>query len=92
MQITPSQFATLPVYALSNVVKTVTAQVKQALFAGGIARSNKPEGIRNTPGIQKWEDLELIYAGQRMQDDKPMSEYHVPPVRCATSFPQHWPK
>ena len=32
-------------------------KVKQALFAGGIARANKPEGIRNTPGIQKWEDL-----------------------------------
>ena len=32
-------------------------KVKQALFAGGIARANKPEGIRNTPGIKKWEDL-----------------------------------
>jgi len=56
-------------------------QVKQALFEGGIARTNKPEGIRNTPGIQKWEDLELIYAGQRMEDKKEMSYYHVPPVR-----------
>ena len=28
------------------------ARVKQALFAGGIARANKPEGVRNTPGIQ----------------------------------------
>jgi hypothetical protein len=32
-------------------------QVKRALFDGGIARSNKPEGIRNTPGIQEWSDL-----------------------------------
>jgi hypothetical protein len=58
----------------------VVAQVKQALFAGGIARSNKPEHIRNTPGIQKWQDLELLYAGQRMDDAKTLREYHVPPV------------
>lgn len=32
-------------------------QVKQALWAGGIQRSNKPEGKRHTPGLQKWEDL-----------------------------------
>lgn len=57
------------------------SKVKQALFVGGIARSNKPEGVRNTPGIHKWEDLELIYAGQRMADDKTLADYHVPPVR-----------
>ena len=57
-----------------------TAQkVKEALFNGGIARSNKPEHIRNTPGIQKWEDIELIYAGQRMENDKTLESYHVPP-------------
>ena len=33
------------------------ARVKQALFAGGIARANAPEGRRSTPGIQRWEDL-----------------------------------
>ena len=56
------------------------ARVKQALFDGGIARSNKPEVVRNTPGIRSWEDLELIYAGQRMTDnDAPLSKYHVPP-------------
>ncbi len=27
-------------------------RVKQALFKGGITRANKPEGVRNTPGIQ----------------------------------------
>ena len=32
-------------------------KVKQALFSGGIARANKPEGVRNTPGIRGWEDL-----------------------------------
>lgn len=32
-------------------------RVKQALFDGGIGRSNKPEGVRNTPGIQRWQDL-----------------------------------
>lgn len=56
------------------------AQVKQALFKGGLARSNKPAEVRNTPGIQKWEDIELIYAGQRMDNDETLSAYHVPPV------------
>ncbi len=32
-------------------------QVKQALWNGGIQRSNKPASKRNTPGLQKWEDL-----------------------------------
>lgn len=32
-------------------------KVKQALYEGGISRSNKPEDVRNTPGIQRWEDL-----------------------------------
>jgi hypothetical protein len=32
-------------------------QVKQALWAGGIQRSNKPAERRNTPGLQSWEDL-----------------------------------
>lgn len=32
------------------------------------------------PGLQKWEDLELIYAGQRMANDKQLADYHVPPV------------
>jgi hypothetical protein len=105
-------------------------RVKRALFDGGIQRANKPEGVRNTPGIQaraascaalqatgacrmgqrraqlcgveavraqidegttlhpplpcpalqKWEDLELIYAGQRMADPRQLEDYHVPPV------------
>jgi hypothetical protein len=55
------------------------ARVKQALWAGGIQRSNKPEGRRSTPGLQKWEDLELIYAGQVMADSRQLQEYHVPP-------------
>mmetsp|Transcript_34984 Transcript_34984/g.99155 ORF Transcript_34984/g.99155 Transcript_34984/m.99155 type:complete len:176 (+) Transcript_34984:89-616(+) len=54
-------------------------EVKKALFKGGIARSNKPEHVRNTPGIQKWSDLELIYAGQRMKDGRTLKDYHVPP-------------
>ncbi|EFN54501.1 hypothetical protein CHLNCDRAFT_135209 [Chlorella variabilis] len=27
----------------------------------------------------KWEDLELIYAGQRMADSQQLADYHVPP-------------
>jgi hypothetical protein len=30
--------------------------------------------------IPKWEDIVLIYAGQQMQDEMPMRDYHVPPV------------
>ncbi|KIY96369.1 hypothetical protein MNEG_11594 [Monoraphidium neglectum] len=32
-------------------------KVKRALFDGGIARSNKPEGRSATPGIRSWQDL-----------------------------------
>lgn len=32
------------------------------------------------PAAQKWEDLELIFAGQRMADGKQLADYHVPPV------------
>ena len=66
-------------------------QVKQALFKGGIARSNKPAPASNTPGIHKWEDLELIYAGQRMADGKTLAEYHVPPVSHAIFEYAHAP-
>ena len=31
--------------------------MKQALWQGGIQRANKPEGKRNTPGLQQWSDL-----------------------------------
>jgi hypothetical protein len=54
-------------------------KVKEALFKGGIARANKPSDVSNTPGIQKAEDIELIYAGQRMENDKTLASYHVPP-------------
>jgi len=30
--------------------------------------------------LQKWQDIELIYAGQRMQDNAAtLATYHVPP-------------
>ena len=35
-------------------------RVKQALFKGGIARANKPEGVRNTPGIQAGAGLHYL--------------------------------
>jgi hypothetical protein len=66
-------------YRVTAFPDWTAAKVKQALFAGGIARANKPDGIRNTPGIKKWEDLELLYAGQRMANEKKLAEYHVPP-------------
>lgn len=67
-------------YLVSGQPEWTVAQVKQALFEGGIARTNKPEGVRNTPGIQRWQDLALVYAGQRMENEKTMADYHVPPV------------
>lgn len=32
-------------------------QVKQALWAGGIARANKPPEQSGTPGMMDWSDL-----------------------------------
>eukprot|EP00878_Enallax_costatus_P045881 GHUV01055403.1.p2 GENE.GHUV01055403.1~~GHUV01055403.1.p2 ORF type:complete len:123 (+),score=45.04 GHUV01055403.1:1487-1855(+) len=54
------------------------AQAKQALWAGGIARSNKPPEKSNTPGLRDWSDLALLYAMQVMDDDQLLSSYHVP--------------
>eukprot|EP00798_Chlamydomonas_sp_ICE-L_P021027 gene21027-27896_t len=60
--------------------KDMDHMVKKALWTGGIERSNKPEGKRSTRGLQCWEDLALIYAGQLMSDnDASLSVYHVPP-------------
>ena len=36
-------------------------QVKEALISGGITRSNKPDGVRSTPGIKTQEDLVSHY-------------------------------
>lgn len=30
--------------------------------------------------LQRWEDLELVYAGQRMADGRHLADYRVPPV------------
>jgi hypothetical protein len=35
----------------------IQMKVKEALISGGIARSNKPDGVRSTPGIKTQEDL-----------------------------------
>lgn len=55
------------------------SKVKKALFDGGIERANAPPDRRHTPGIQKWEDLELIYAGQIMKNELKLDDYRVPP-------------
>ena len=67
-------------YRVTAYPDWTAAKVKKALFDGGIARSNKPENVRNTPGIRCWEDIELIYAGQKMDNDAPLMKYRVPPV------------
>ena len=38
-------------------LRPLGVQVKQALWDGGIRRSNKPKAGRNTPGLQPWQDL-----------------------------------
>ena len=38
--------------------------MKQALWDGGIQRSNKPAGVRNTPGLERWQDLVSKAPGQ----------------------------
>mmetsp|Transcript_18670 Transcript_18670/g.55687 ORF Transcript_18670/g.55687 Transcript_18670/m.55687 type:complete len:157 (-) Transcript_18670:234-704(-) len=56
------------------------AEVKQALWAGGIARANKPPERGGVPGMRQWQDLALVYAGQVMTNDNaPLASYHVPP-------------
>lgn len=48
-------------------------RVKEALFAGGVSRSDDL--------IQQWADLELVYAGSVMTDNEALlSDYHVTPV------------
>jgi hypothetical protein len=66
-------------YRVTAYPEWPVARVKQALFAGGIARSNKAPPASATPGIQRWQDLELVYAGQRMADEAPLAAYRVPP-------------
>ncbi|DBB01563.1 TPA: hypothetical protein ACH3X1_000211 [Trebouxia sp. C0004] len=66
-------------YRVTAYPDWTAAKVKQALWDGGIQRSNKPASKRNTPGLQRWEDLTLMYACQRMDNDKQLREYHVPP-------------
>ncbi|EIE18483.1 hypothetical protein COCSUDRAFT_38586 [Coccomyxa subellipsoidea C-169] len=66
-------------YRVTAYPDWTAAKVKQALWAGGIQRSNKPKDKSSTPGLQKWEDLALIYAGQIMEDERQLKEYSVPP-------------
>jgi hypothetical protein len=40
-----------------------------------MTRTDAPGGLRS------WEDIELIYAGQRIANDHPLRDYHIPPVR-----------
>ncbi|KAK9868786.1 hypothetical protein WJX84_008270 [Apatococcus fuscideae] len=66
-------------YRLTAYPDWTSAKVKQALWNGGIARSNKPAHKMHTPGLKSWEDLTLIYAAQAMEDHKQLKDYHVPP-------------
>eukprot|EP00879_Flechtneria_rotunda_P005612 GHRR01005908.1.p1 GENE.GHRR01005908.1~~GHRR01005908.1.p1 ORF type:complete len:167 (+),score=52.41 GHRR01005908.1:99-599(+) len=66
-------------YRVTASPDMTVAEVKQALWDGGIARSNKPIEKSNTPGLNSWSDLALLYAMQVMDDDKHLADYHVPP-------------
>lgn len=46
---------------LNNPHARPAAQVKQALWQGGIQRANKPEAECNTPGMQQWSDLVSLF-------------------------------
>lgn len=69
-------------------------RVKQALFDGGIGRSNKPEGVRNTPGIQQWQDLVGVSRARGCASMRHRSECSVAcymtctPRRLTLSVPQ----
>uniref|UniRef100_A0A383WL67 Ubiquitin-like domain-containing protein n=1 Tax=Tetradesmus obliquus TaxID=3088 RepID=A0A383WL67_TETOB len=66
-------------YRVAATPDMTVAQVKQALWAGGIARVNKAPEQSSTPGMKDWSDLALLYAMQVMEDDQPLAAYHVPP-------------
>mmetsp|Transcript_13951 Transcript_13951/g.16839 ORF Transcript_13951/g.16839 Transcript_13951/m.16839 type:complete len:155 (+) Transcript_13951:90-554(+) len=54
------------------------AEVKKKLWDGGCGRGGEmTTGKRKI--IDRAEDIVLIYAGQQMADDLPLSDYHVPP-------------
>lgn len=60
----------------------VAGHAQQAKVQARIGVTPKPLApSRCAP--QKWEDLELIYAGQRMADGRVLADYHVPPVSAA---------
>ena len=50
------------------------SRVKQALFDGGLNSSRV--GAKNY-GIDSWDDIEIIYAGQQIENEKPMEDYNV---------------
>ncbi|CAK0785391.1 hypothetical protein CVIRNUC_008600 [Coccomyxa viridis] len=65
-------------YRVTAYPDWTAAQVKKALWEGGIQRANKPPEKSNTPGMTGWQDMTLIYAGHVMEDDKQLREYSVP--------------
>lgn len=69
-RLTPALHVRLQVFFCGGCRYRVTAapawsvgRVKQALWAGGISRSNKPPERRATPGLQRWEDLVRVWRG-----------------------------
>jgi len=40
---------------------------------------NSPEDVAATPGLQRWEDIALVYARQVMDNGRALAEYNVPP-------------
>mmetsp|Transcript_54410 Transcript_54410/g.172884 ORF Transcript_54410/g.172884 Transcript_54410/m.172884 type:complete len:175 (+) Transcript_54410:140-664(+) len=67
-------------YRMEAYPDWLVSKCKEGLFKGGIRRSNKPSS--NTRGISSWTDIALIYAGQEMENDKPLDHYNVPPGCC----------
>lgn len=60
------------------------SQVKKALWAGGIQRSNKPEGRRASPGLKQWSDLVRDHTVSSRNSNVPLTHIHCA-IMCSIS-------
>ena len=49
-------------------------RVKRALFDGGLSRE-RPGG--KNPGIESWQDIAIVYAGQQIENARSLEDYNV---------------
>ena len=63
-------------------------QVKQALWAGGIVRANRPAGKSNTPGMERWEDL-VKTCSYTVSTAAQRCTIYMSPTRVLLQQPEH---